>query len=78
MNLPLELQRRFDRRWSARFGMSEQGSARSAVARPCSKPNLWDDLPTAAACALMGHGTPLADHPDRPKPAKDHRAVERG
>jgi hypothetical protein len=26
MNLPLELQRRLDRRWSARFGMSEQGS----------------------------------------------------
>ena len=26
MNLPLELQRSLDRRWSARFGMSEQGS----------------------------------------------------
>jgi ATP-dependent Clp protease adaptor protein ClpS len=26
MNLPLELQRRLDRRWSARFGMSDQGS----------------------------------------------------
>ena len=26
MDLPLELQRRVDRRWSARFGMSEQGS----------------------------------------------------
>jgi len=26
MNLPLELQRRLDRRWSARFGVSEQGS----------------------------------------------------
>ena len=26
MDLPLELQRRLDRRWSARFGMSEQGS----------------------------------------------------
>ena len=26
MNLPLELQRRLDRRWSARFGMSERGS----------------------------------------------------
>jgi hypothetical protein len=26
MNLPLELQRRLDRRWSARFAMSEQGS----------------------------------------------------
>jgi hypothetical protein len=26
MNLPVELQRRLDRRWSARFGMSEQGS----------------------------------------------------
>ena len=26
MNLPLELQRRLDRRWSARFGISEPGS----------------------------------------------------
>src|SRR6266498_961921 len=26
MDLPLELQRRLDRRWSARFGISEQGS----------------------------------------------------
>jgi hypothetical protein len=26
MNLPLELQRRLDRRWSARFGMSKQRS----------------------------------------------------
>jgi hypothetical protein len=26
MNLPVELQRRLDRRWSARFGMSEPGS----------------------------------------------------
>jgi hypothetical protein len=26
MNLPLELQRRLDRRWSARFRISEQGS----------------------------------------------------
>jgi len=31
MNLPVELQRRLDRRWSARFGMPEQGSARSTV-----------------------------------------------
>jgi hypothetical protein len=26
MNLPIELQRRLDRRWSARFGVSDQGS----------------------------------------------------
>jgi hypothetical protein len=26
MNLPLELQRRLDRQWSARFGVSDQGS----------------------------------------------------
>ena len=26
MDLPLELQRRLDRRWSARFGVSDQGS----------------------------------------------------
>ena len=26
MDLPLELQRRLDRRWSARFGISEPGS----------------------------------------------------
>jgi len=26
MDLPLELQRRLDRRWAARFGTSEQGS----------------------------------------------------
>ena len=52
MNLPLDLQRRLDRRWSARFRMSEQGLARSAVAHPCSKPNLRADLPAAAAYAL--------------------------
>jgi hypothetical protein len=27
MNLPVELQRRFDQRWAARFGMSERGSS---------------------------------------------------
>jgi hypothetical protein len=32
MNLPLELQRRLDRRWSARFGVSDQGSR----AAPCA------------------------------------------
>jgi hypothetical protein len=26
MNLPVELQRRFDQRWAVRFGMSKQGS----------------------------------------------------
>lgn len=26
MDLPIELQRRLDRRWSARFGVSDQGS----------------------------------------------------
>src|ERR1700682_5145487 len=26
MNLPIELKRRLDRRWSARFGVSDQGS----------------------------------------------------
>jgi hypothetical protein len=76
MNLPVELQRRLDRRWSARFEMPEQGSARSAVAHPRSKPNLWANLPDGAGCALMGYGTPLADHPDRTKPAEDHRAVD--
>jgi hypothetical protein len=65
MNLPVELQRRLDRRWSARFEMPEQGSGRSAVAHPRSKPNLWADLPDGAGCVLMGHGTALADHPDR-------------
>jgi len=32
MDLPLELQRRLDRRWSARFGISEQGSRPDACA----------------------------------------------
>jgi hypothetical protein len=76
MNLPVELQRRLDRRWSARFEMPEQGSARSAVAHPRS--NLCPDLPTAVAYALMGDGTSRADHPDRAKPAEDHGAVEVG
>ena len=76
MNLPVELQRRLDGRWSARFGMPEQGSARSAVAHPRS--NLCPDLPTAVAYALMGDGTSRADHPDRAKPAEDHGAVEVG
>ena len=71
MNLPVELQRRLDRRWSARFEMPEQGSARSAAAHPRSKPNPWADLPDGAARALMGHGTPLPDHPDRSKPAEN-------
>ncbi len=33
MNLPLELQRRLDRRWSARFRRSEQGSRPAPMVR---------------------------------------------
>jgi len=72
MNLPLEVQRRLDRRWFARFGMPEQRSTpRSAVARLRSKPDLWDNLPIGAACALIAF-----DDPERSKIAED-LAVER-
>jgi hypothetical protein len=37
MNLPLELQRRLDRRWSARFRMSEQGSRPAPMVRTVVK-----------------------------------------
>jgi hypothetical protein len=37
MNLPLELQRRLDRRWSARFRISEQGSRPAPMVRTVVK-----------------------------------------
>jgi hypothetical protein len=37
MNLPLELQRRLDRRWSARFRRSEQGSRPAPMVRTVVK-----------------------------------------
>jgi hypothetical protein len=58
MNLPLELQRRLDRRWSARFGMPERGS------RP---------EPCAAMIGTKSRnleGAILADGPSRETPTK--------
>jgi hypothetical protein len=52
MNLPLELQRRFDRRWSARFGMPERGSQPDLTASADQSSNAEGDIsldePTAA------------------------------
>jgi hypothetical protein len=59
MNLPLELQRRFDRRWSARFGVSEQGSR----SEPC-----------AAMVSAESRNLEIAvfrDGPNRETPTKD-------
>jgi hypothetical protein len=58
-----------ERMAATHWGCQHQRSA-GALMRP--KPNPIDDLPDAPACALMGHGTPLPDNPDRPKPAEDH------
>jgi hypothetical protein len=55
MNLPLELQRRLDRRWSARFGMSEQGS------RPAPRAAMVRTVVKARAPAVslrVGHPVP--------------------
>jgi hypothetical protein len=54
MNLPLELQRRLDRQWFARFGMPERGSRPDpcavkaqapAVDFPAQHPALEDSAP---------------------------------
>ena len=55
----------------------ERGAQKAA--RPCPDDSAGTPapLPPAASCALMGHGTPLPDNPDRPQPA-ENPAVERG
>ena len=55
MNLPLELQRRLDRRWSARFGMSEQGS------RPAPCAAMVKTMVKAQAPAVQA-GQPALEH----------------
>jgi hypothetical protein len=56
MNLPLELQRRLDRRWSARFRTSEKGS-RPETARTASAPR---------GCSMQGsEDTTVIDVPKR-------------
>jgi hypothetical protein len=56
-------------------------AARERAAAPMrSRSNPWNDLPAAAAQALIGYGTPLPDHPghpDRSEPA-ENPAVEGG
>ena len=58
MDLPLELQRRLDRRWSARFGISEQGS----------RPD-----PSAAMIGVKRRNLAIAspDGPNRETPTKE-------
>jgi hypothetical protein len=60
MNLPVELQRRLDRRWSARFGMSEPGSR----ADPCAA--------MIGAKSRNLEKAIFSDEPSRETPTKSH------
>jgi hypothetical protein len=70
MNLPLELQRRLDRRWSSRFGRSEQGSRPG----PCAA---MIGAKSRNFAGAISHDGPSRETPTKSPPASTRNSYPR-